>query len=209
MNMDDRRIGILGAGGQADELESFLDKNTHAAFRAVTSEYVKEGLADIENPGDLKDLPVISAAGSPRLRKSLVEKWPGRDFVTVIAGDSSVADSVTIGEGCLVAPGAVVTTSVNIGEHSIINVGATVSHDCRLGAYTTVSPGAHVAGRVQLGDGVFVGIGAVIKNGLKIAPGVVIGAGAVVLKDITEENAVYAGVPAEKIGQNEGWLEEV
>lgn len=208
--MDDQRIGILGAGGQADETQSFLAKNQSVAFKAVTREYVGDGMIDIENPPDgYKGVPVIAAIGAPKVRKDLVKTWPGNAYATVVSEKVYISKSADIGEGCLIAPGAVITTNVEIGPHSIINIGATINHDCKLGAFSTVSPGVHIAGKVQLGDGVFVGIGAVIKNDVTIADGVVVGAGAVVLKDITEENSIYAGVPAVKIGQNKDWLEKV
>ena len=208
--MDNQRIGILGAGGQADEVQSFLGKNKSVAFKAVTREYVDAGMIDVENPQDgYKEVPVIAAIGAPKIRKDLVKAWPGNTYATVVSEKVSISKSASIGEGCLIAPGTVITTNVEVGPHSIINIGATINHDCKLGEFVTVSPGAHIAGKVQLGDGVFVGIGAVIKNDVTIADGVVVGAGAVVLKDITEENSIYAGVPAVKIGQNKDWLEKV
>jgi acetyltransferase-like isoleucine patch superfamily enzyme len=53
--------------------------------------------------------------------------------------------------------------------------------------------------RIQISDNVYIGFNAVILGGVSVARGAVIGAGAVVTKDIPE-NAIVAGVPAEKIG---------
>ena len=203
-------IGILGAGGQADEAESFLPDGVEAGFKAVTSDYVSGDLVDIEKPDpSLIEKPVIAAIGAPYVRRTLIDKWPGKKYAKVISKNSSVSKTASVGDGCIIAPGAVITTNVEIGPHTIVNIGATISHNCKLGAYSTVSPGASLAGNVSLGDGVFVGMGAMIINGVQIAKGVVIGAGAVVIHDITEENAVFAGVPAAKIGQHEDWLEKV
>jgi sugar O-acyltransferase (sialic acid O-acetyltransferase NeuD family) len=210
--MSTRTIGILGAGGQADEAVSFLD-DTDVLFYAMDDEYRNPENAshiNIAAPTDQqKEIPVVAAVGAADLRRSVVEKWPGANYTSVISRAAYVDPSSRIAEGCIISPYAVITTHTEIGSHSIVNIGATVSHDCRLGQYVTVSPGAHIAGTVTLGDGVFVGIGAIIKNGVKVAPGVVIGAGAVVLGDIETENSVVVGCPAKTIRINEGWLHAI
>lgn len=208
-----QEIGILGGGGQADEIESFLDAGVRVQFRALDCEYLDTRNPvhiDIANPTkQQQQLPVIPAIGAPLIRKKLVTVWSGSNYEAIVHRSAVVDTSAAIGEGVVVAPGSIVTTGVSIGSYSIINVGATISHNCSLGEYATIGPGVHLGGNVTLGEGVFIGIGAVVKNGVAIASGVVIGAGAAVLHDITEENAVYAGVPARKIGQNDSWLSGV
>jgi len=206
-------IGILGSGGQADEAESYLPSGVKPHFRAVNKEYLsgdKPFLIDIANPtNNEKATPVLAAVGTPTLRQIMVNQWPGDKYVTIQAQDTYVDTSALVGEGSIIAPGAVITTNVKIGNHNIINVSATISHNSITGNFVTVSPGAHIAGNVVLGDGVFVGIGATISNRVKIAAGSVIGAGAVVLSDIETENSVVVGVPAKTIRINEGWLNEL
>lgn len=208
-----KQIGILGSGGQADEAESFLD-DVYVVFRAVDADFLNNSkdtyMIDVSLPKpEQKSVPVVGAVGSPLVRKKLVKSWPGKKFYTILSRLAFIDNTSTIAQGSIVAPGVIITTGVNIGEHVIINVSATIAHNCVLGDYSTIGPGAHIAGNVNIGSGVFIGIGASIKNNVRIADGVVIGAGAVVLSDIIEENSVYAGVPAKKIGQNTQWLSEV
>lgn len=206
-------VGILGAGGQAREVEQYLDdQGIKPTFFAVDAEYVGDspGRIDILSPTEFEAVtPVIAAIGAPEVRRQLVKEWKGGEFYTVIANEAYVGESVTIGEGSIIAPRAVLTASIEVGSHVIVNVGATISHDCVIGDFATISPGAHVAGSVELGPGVFVGIGATISNGVKVAEGSVIGAGAVVIKDVVEKNSVVVGVPGGVIRINEGWLSEV
>lgn len=209
-----QQIGILGNGGQADEAESYLDKENKVAFRAVDAQFLRDKeqkttLLDILNPGDYSSLPVVIAVGAPAIRKEMHGKWPGSYFCSVVSDSAVVLDSTTIGRGCILSPGAVVTTNVKMGEHVIINISSTVSHDCTLGDYVTVSPGATVAGNASIGSGVFIGAGAVVSSGVKIAAGSVVGAGAVVLEDVVIENSVVVGVPGEVIKINQGWLREI
>lgn len=205
-------IGLLGNGGQANEIESYLSDGIEVAFRAVSSEYITEsssGLLDIDNSSTYATTPVIVAVGAPGLKREMSKKWPGKNYLTLISNDALVNRDTSLGEGSVVAPGAVITTNVRIGEHVLINVGATVSHDCNIGSYSTISPGVHIAGKVEIGEGVFIGIGATISNNVKIAPGCVIGAGTVVLHDIAVPNSVVVGVPGKLIKNNEDWISEI
>jgi len=205
-------VGLLGSGGQADEVESYLGPDRPVAFRAVSAEYLDGKAANqinLEQPGEQPDVPVIAAVGAPGLRREMVGKWPFDNYYTLVDEGALVDAQAKIGEGTIIAPMAVVTTNAVIGKHVIINIAATISHDAVIGDYVTISPGVNIAGRVTIGAGAFIGIGAVISNGVSIAAGCVIGAGAVVMEDITEANSVAVGVPAKVISRNEDWLHEL
>lgn len=206
------KVGLIGAGGQAREVEQYLrEYGVHPSFYAVDKEYVAgDKRIDILSPNEFEEMtPVISAIGSPEVRRKMVESWKGEEFYSVVSKDAYIGEGVRLGSGVIVAPRAVLTTDIEVGDHVLINVAATVSHDVKLGNYVTIGPGAHIGGSVELGDGVFVGIGANVSNGIKVAEGSVIGAGAVVISDIMEPNSVVVGVPAKLIRINEGWLSEV
>lgn len=205
-----KQIGLLGDGGQANEAEAYF--SGEVSFRAVTSDYAADGLVDIEHPSDgQKVLPVVAAVGAPALRKKLIELWPGTAYETIIAPNSQIHESSSVGAGSIISPSAVITTNITVGKHTLVNVAATIQHDSTVGDYCTVGPGSHIGGKVQLGDGVFVGIGAVISNSVTVASGVVIAAGAVVPPhmNLDTENGVYVGVPARLITTNKEWLNEI
>lgn len=203
-------IGLLGAGGQAREVRSFLPAET-STFCAVTADYLVAGKHDLVDiaapPPSYCEAHVVGAVGAPGLRRDLVAMWPGKRFVTVASKAAHVDPLCIIGAGSVIAPGVVITTDVVVGEHCQLNIGVTISHDVQLGSFVTVGPGAHIAGRVRIGDGVFVGMGANIAQGVTIASGVTIGAGATVLNDVSTPCAVVVGVPAEVIKIRGGWLD--
>lgn len=208
------RIGILGAGGQAREAQLVCDRiEKQVLFNAISSNYINsddERFVDIENPTDeQRETPVMAAIGAPQTKKLMINAWPSDIYDTVIDSSVIMGDRVAVGEGSFIAQGAIITTDVKIGAHVLVNIGVTINHDVVLGDYSTISPGVNIAGNVVCEDGVFIGIGATISNGVTVAEGAVVGAGAVVVHDIVEKNAVYAGVPARKIGQNAGWLEKI
>ncbi|WP_083213454.1 hypothetical protein [Mycobacterium malmoense] len=206
------RIGLLGAGAQAREIASYLPPGAKV-FWAVSATHLDVGASDQVDitapPLAARSSPVVGAVGAPALRRELVAAWPGDQFMTVVSFAAYVDQSCIMGEGVVIAPGAVLTINVVVGDHCQVNVGATLSHDVHLGSFVTIGPGAHIAGRVRLGDGVFVGVGASISNDVTIASGVVVGAGATVVADIVTPNAVVAGVPASVIKIRDGWLDAI
>lgn len=204
------KIGLLGGGGQSAEMESYIGSD-NVQFRAVDKEYIsKQGDIDIVNPSDYETTtPVIASVGAPGLRRELVQKWPGKNYVKFVSEDAYVGQDVEIGEGSIIAPRVVITTAVEIGRHAIINVAATLSHGDKIGDFVTISPGAHLGGDVTVGAGAFIGIGAIVSNGIEIAEGTVVGAGAVVVDNILQKNSVAVGVPAKIIKINEDWLRNV
>lgn len=211
--MDKGEVGIIGAGGQAREVEQYLRESlVRPSFFAIDSDYITdtERQIDILTRNEYERLtPVIAAIGAPAVRRSMIEKWGGEEYYTVLSKDAYIGENVHIGKGSIIAPGVILTTDIEVGEHVLINTGVTVAHNCLLGNYATISPGAHIAGGVRLGEGVFVGIGASISNGITVAEGSVIGAGAVVVSDVAEPNSVVVGVPARLLRINKGWLSEI
>ncbi|MCW2551713.1 MAG: hypothetical protein JWR78_1494, partial [Mycobacterium sp.] len=120
------RIGLLGAGGQAREIASYLPHSTEL-FWAVSS-----GFRDSSSPHQIdvssptkrdRDSWVVAAVGPPAVRRDLVAVWPGNRFATIISSAAYVEQSCRI--GAVIAPGGVLTVNVTVGEHCLVNVGAT------------------------------------------------------------------------------------
>lgn len=57
------------------------------------------------------------------------------------------------------------------------------------------------SGDLFLEENVFLGCNAIVCKGVKIGKNCIVGAGSVVTKNL-EENSVYAGVPAKKVGEH-------
>lgn len=129
------------------------------------------------------------------------------------------------GEGCVLAPDAVVAGDVVMGRNCSVWFGAVVRGDVhwiRLGDEVNVQDGAVIHGtggtapasigsRVSIGhraivhgctleDEVLVGMGSVILDGVVVRSGSLVAAGAVVLAGTEiEAGTVWAGVPARKV----------
>lgn len=136
--------------------------------------------------------------GGARLKLSELAREKGFRLATAIHPRACVADGVSVGEGTVLAAGAIVNPCARIGANVIVNTGASVDHECVIEDGAHISPGARLAGRVSVGRGAWVGIGASVVAGVRIGAGAIVGAGAVALEDVPELTLAY-GVPARAI----------
>jgi acetyltransferase-like isoleucine patch superfamily enzyme len=141
------------------------------------------------------------------------------DKAGIIVGDNVfLGPRVELGA----VPGAVLEVSDGTTMHSgtVILGNVYLGRNCTLSYNIFIATGTHVTGarpswlikdqdeqflatqpleRVVLEDDVWVGWGVFVNSGVTIGRGAVIGAGSVVLGDV-EPYAIYAGVPARKVG---------
>jgi acetyltransferase EpsM len=149
----------------------------------------------------------IVAVGDNRTRAAVVRRVAGLGADNLTAWTArhvtaTVGDTVQIGEGSRLGPGAIVTARVTIGDHCIINANSSISHDVEIASFVNVCPGAAICSGVSLGKGSYVGAGATIAEGVQVGAWSVISAGAVVSEDIPAHVTVD-GVPA-RIVQRHG-----
>jgi hypothetical protein len=83
------------------------------------------------------------AIGKPEVRLRLMDElaaagWPLPDIVHRTAW---LAPDAVIGDGVLVAAGAVVETAAVVGRGAIIDIGAQVDHDANVGAFAHLRAG--------------------------------------------------------------------
>ena len=195
------KLIIIGAGGHgkvaADIAQqvgytdiAFLDDHGNASLRVIGT------TADISK--HVGDADFFVAIGNAMVRKRFFDELKNLNatVVRLIHPRAMIAHRAVLGEGVLVAAGALVGVDAVLGDGAIVNTLASVDHDCKLGNFSHISAGVHMAGTMQIEDFTFVGVGAsVVQN---ICSNCIIGAGAVVAKPITE-SGTYVGVPARKI----------
>lgn len=124
-----------------------------------------------------------------RLGAENISPWTAR-HVTAVVGDT-----VRIGVGSRIGPGAVITSRVTIGDHGIVSANSSVSHDVEIGSFAHVGPGAAICSGAIIGEGCHIGAGATIADGVLVGAWSVVGAGAVVSEDVPAHVTVD-GVPA-------------
>jgi sugar O-acyltransferase (sialic acid O-acetyltransferase NeuD family) len=118
--------------------------------------------------------------------------------VNAVHPSAILAASIVLGDGVMIAAGAVLNPLVRIGKGVICNTSCTIDHECRVGDFSHIAPGAILCGNVTVGQGSFIGAGAVIRQGISIGENVMIGAGCVVVRNVPD-NVVMVGNPQKEL----------
>jgi sugar O-acyltransferase (sialic acid O-acetyltransferase NeuD family) len=205
-----RAIVIVCAGGHgaivADALQRARDAGADAipiGFVDDTPELLGKSILGITVLGPVAALAdighdaVFVALGDNRGRRAMTERLlaAGEHLVTVIHPFSCVAPSARVGEGSMIAAGAVLAPRVELGRGTLLNTNASVDHDSVVGDFAHVSAGAIVGAKVRIGEETLIALGASVTSGMKIGARTLIGSGAVVVRDIPDDVVAW-GAPA-------------
>jgi sugar O-acyltransferase (sialic acid O-acetyltransferase NeuD family) len=144
------------------------------------------------------EMQVVVAIGDNFTRFRAVQNveklMPLVRWATVIDPSATVSRRAEIGEGSMIAAGAVLNPSVRLGKHVILNNCAALAHDNTFDDFSSVGPGVRTGGNVTVGSYSHIGIGATISHNVVIGDHVVVGAGAVVVGNF-EDHVIVSGVP--------------
>ena len=194
---------IIGSGGLAREAKDICNETKTYAIK-----YLDEDVNNVDDinvfllyssSNALKFCKAIIGIGDPQIRHRIYENYNLENKLFNIKSIySSVSDTATIKQGCVIFPGSVINSHAELGINSVIYQHSSVSHDSKLGSHCMVCPGVSIAGNVTIGDRCFLGIGSTISNKINICNDVIIGAGACVVRNITEPGT-YVGTPARKL----------
>ena len=166
--------------------------------------------------------------GIERKRDSIIGKGAYLYKGTTLEGRDYVADkaelaNVNLGYSSYIGPGSVISNTkigrytcvagleTAIGRHPVkgenISVHPAFYSVAKQYGYTYVNETSFEEAKfteegynILIGNDVWIGRGVMICDGVTVADGAVIGAGSLVTSDV-EPYAIYAGIPAKKIGQ--------
>jgi sugar O-acyltransferase (sialic acid O-acetyltransferase NeuD family) len=111
-----------------------------------------------------------------RLRLANAIRALGAQFFTAVHPTAYSSAEAIVGDGTVLAAGAVVHPDAAVGSHCYVGPGAVVDRDAVVGAGAWVSagvvvgPGARVGARAVLGQNASVGRKAVVEGDAKVAP---------------------------------------
>lgn len=195
-------ITLYGAGGHCKVVLDILEASGINADKVVDDSPSGKSFMGLPMslPSQEYDKAIITI-GNCSIRKKIVEKITVKTYLTAIHPSSVICKNVTIGEGTVVAHGAIVQSSAKIGRHCILNTKSSVGHDVIVSDYVHVASGVTICGECKIDECTWIGAGSVIKQGIHIGKNCMIGAGSVVVKDIPD-NVVAFGNPCRIIKDN-------
>lgn len=197
------RLLVVGAGGHAKVVVDAALQAGHDIACILGDEGGRTEILGLpvitgEVPRDVDRFIVAIGDNEARARRYAELVADGLTPASVIHPTAVIAETASVGPGCLVAAGVIVNPDARVAEDSILNTGCIVEHDCTVGAHTHLGPSSTLCGAVTTGEGVLLGVGASVVPGARIGAWSVVGAGAAVASDLGE-HSVYAGVPARLI----------
>ncbi|MGF1471895.1 MAG: DapH/DapD/GlmU-related protein [Rubrobacteraceae bacterium] len=179
------RVAIVGAGGYgrtvldvllAAGFESwilgFYDDAHKALVEKIRGFPVLGDIAMLKSMLSVETVQVIVAItdNKDRLRVANSIRALGGQFMVAVHPAAYVSEETTLGDGCVVAAGAVVHPDSAIGSHCYVGPNSTVDRDVQVGAGAWISPGAvlgtgsQAGARSLLGQNCSVGRKAVIGD---------------------------------------------
>jgi sugar O-acyltransferase (sialic acid O-acetyltransferase NeuD family) len=207
-------IVIVGVGGLGRELAEWIEdinevRPTYHLLGFLDDDTTKHGTTrhDLEVLGGIdwlaersRTVATVVGIGNPAPKRRVVQRLceHSAGFPSVIHPSAVVGRYVTLGQGCVVCPGAILTTDITVGEFVTFNFDLTVGHDATVDDYVTLAPGVHLSGYVKVREGADLGAGVVTVPSVEIGAWSIVGAGASVTKSLPE-NCTAVGVPARVI----------
>jgi acetyltransferase EpsM len=192
-------IRAQAAAGAAVTVLGFLDD--HLVGTRI-GDFPVVGLLDewCTCPPDAVFISTIMNAKTAFARHARIKSLaiPPERWAVVTHPAAHVAESVLLGPGSYIGPGAVVEPNARTGMHAFVRGGSYVSHDVTIGDFVFVGPNATLLARTKVGNGAHIGPNAVCHETRSIGDYAVVGMGAVVLKDVPDF-AVVVGNPARVI----------
>ncbi|MBS0205665.1 MAG: acetyltransferase [Planctomycetes bacterium] len=210
---------IWGAGGHAKVISELIARSSNwcvvgfiddiapqRQVRVFAGQTVFPSLESAINETRARHIFVAIGNNDARLR--LIENAIERQMtvITVIAPNSWISQSSTIGAGTAIMSGAVINADALIGTGVIVNTNAVVEHDCIVNDGVSIGPGAVLCGNVVVNKGAFIGAGCVVRERITVGQDCIIGCGAALVADVERQSIAY-GVPAKVVVQAEPELE--
>lgn len=206
-----KRLIIVGAGGfgrevyawamdhpdngELWEMYGFLDDNL-----AALDQFEEYPISVLNKVADYQPQPkdlFLCAIGAPQIRFDVCEALiaKGAEFYTLVHPSVTIGGNVTLGQGTIICPHAVLTVDISLGEFVIVNCLSSIGHDVTIGDYVTLSGHCDVTGNTRIGEGTLLGSGARILPGKQVGSDALVGAGAVVIRSVSDGQKVF-GNPA-------------
>jgi acetyltransferase EpsM len=169
-------LDVLLEGGYEEHILGFYD-DAHAALSGEV-----RGVPILGDVGMLKSMLSVEPVhvvvaitdNEARLRVANSLRGLGARFLIAEHPEAYVSEAAVVGDGCVLAAGAVVHPDAAVGSHCFLGPRSVVDRDAEVGAGTWISAGAvvgsgaRVGSRVVLGQNSSVGRKAVVEGEVEV-----------------------------------------
>src|ERR671910_3108237 len=155
-------LDVLLASGLGDRVLGFYD-DAHAALSGqLRGVPILGDVAMLKSMLSVEPVHVVVAItdNGARLQVANSLRALGARFLTTLHPDAYLSGAAAVGDGCVLAAGAVVHPDASVGSHCFVGPGAVVDRDAEVGAGVWVSAGAVVGAGARVGARAVIGINA-------------------------------------------------
>jgi sugar O-acyltransferase (sialic acid O-acetyltransferase NeuD family) len=153
-------LDVLLASGYGDRVLGFYD-DAHAALSGeVRGVPILGDVGMLKSMLSVEPLHVVVAITENEVRLQVANslRGLGARFLTLVHPGAYVSEAAVVGDGSVVAAGAIVHPDAAVGSHCFLGPRSVVDRDAEVGAGTWISaggivgPGARIGARVVLGQ---------------------------------------------------------
>lgn len=142
----------------------------------------------------------IGYAQMNQLKRKIYNKCKEKGYkVATYISSKALVYADMIGEGCFIAPGAVIGPDCRLGICNYLESSVILSHDTTLGDFNFLSTNAVFGGNSKVGDNCFFGLHSTVRDGISIASNNLFGSSSNILKSISYIGGVFVGNPARQL----------
>ena len=207
--MSKKQIVIFGDTTFSVEMMRILKTGgaNPAAF-TMDSNYIKSSqlfglpvfpFEKLEQYVDIENSEILLSIGYNKMnhnRETKYQECKSRGFnIHTFISEHAVVYADSIGEGCIIMPGAYIGPFTTLGICNVIRSGCVLSHHEIIGDFNWIADGCTYGGSVVQDNNCFVGLGSTVRNSVCIADQTFIGAHSY-LSSNTMKEGVYIGNPA-------------
>lgn len=204
---------LAGGGGTSADVLAIIDDINRVAARyrvlgllddALDKGSSRHGVPVLGGLSDAPHLPayarMVDCLGSPRSnagRESVLQRKgiANLPFETLVHPSAVVANSASLGEGCIVYPNVVILAHVRLGRHVTVLANCVLNHDVRVDDFAILASGVNLSGNVQVGRAAYLGCGCNVRENIRIGEAALVGLGSAVVSHVAA-GMIAAGVPA-------------
>jgi sugar O-acyltransferase (sialic acid O-acetyltransferase NeuD family) len=186
---EEMRVAIVGAGGYGrvaldvllasgfgNRVLGFYDDAHTALSGEVRGVPILGDVGMLKSMLSVEPVHVVVAItdNGARLQVANSLRGLGARFLSAVHPKAYVSEAAVVGDGSVVAAGAIVHPDAAVGSHCFLGPQSVVDRDAEVGAGTWISagaivgPGAHLGARVVLGQNSSVGRKAVVDGEVEI-----------------------------------------
>lgn len=194
-----RKFAYVGAGRLARQFASYLELSlAPGSFRAVYFGQPAEATDGItvipfdrylDDEFSIFEFHVALGYHQMARKRAVVAQLRklGRALPPLVHSTAFVHPSSTIGEGCVIYPGAIIGPDCTVEDGVLLNTAVVLAHDVVVGEASYLSPSVTVSGFCRIGPESFLGTGTLLSNDVSIGARSRLGIGSVVTHSLPDD----------------------